>query len=301
VLTEGFVVRPTDLGLASPAMQLGDTPEETERIWRSLAPLYWLLELPELKPGVRVLAEHPTRMTPDGRHLPVFCLQYVGAGKVLFHATDETWRWRYQTGDAYFARYWVQTIRWLCRSKLGEAGRSATLSTDRREYALGEPVRLRVRFADERLAPAEDDGVTVVVELSGRQTRRVQLRRTAAGRGTFEGQLDRPDVGSYHAWLAAPALGGREAGADFTVAPPPGEFAQIRMDRAEMERAARQTGGQFYTFETAARLVDDLPPGQQVPVETLPPRPLWNRWPVLAVFLGLLIAEWILRKRRGMV
>src|SRR5208282_4560875 len=64
VLIEGFVVRPTDLGLASPAMQLGDTPEETERIWRSLAPLYWLLELPELKPGVRVLAEHPTRTTP---------------------------------------------------------------------------------------------------------------------------------------------------------------------------------------------------------------------------------------------
>ena len=73
------------------------------------------------------------------------------------------------------------------------------------------------------------------------------------------------------------------------------------MDAAEMRRAARQTGGQFYTFETAGRLADDLPPGQQVPVETLPPRPLWNRWPVLAVFLGLLIGEWILRKRRGMV
>ncbi len=301
VLTEGFVVQPTDLGLASPAMQLGDTPEDTERIWRSLAPLYWLLELPELKPGVRVLAEHPTRTTPDGRRLPVFCLQYVGAGKVLFHATDETWRWRYQAGDKYFARYWVQTIRWLCRSKLGEAGRWATLSTDRREYALGEPVRLRVRFADERLAPAEDDGVTVVVELSGRQTQRVQLRRGAAGRGVFEGQLDRPGVGSYHAWVAAPVLTGRAVAADFTVAPPPGEFAQIRMDAAEMRRAARQTGGQFYTFETAGRLAEDLPPGQQVPVESLPPRPLWNRWPVLAAFLGLLIAEWILRKRGGMV
>ena len=118
VLREGFVVQPTDLGLASPAMQLGDTPEETREIWRNLAPLYWLLELPELKPGVRVLAEHPTRVGPDGRHLPVFCLQYVGAGKVLFHATDETWRWRYRVGDRYFARYWVQTIRYLCRAKL---------------------------------------------------------------------------------------------------------------------------------------------------------------------------------------
>ena len=85
------------------------------------------------------------------------------------------------------------------------------------------------------------------------------------------------------------------------MAPPPGEFAQVRMDSAEMRRAAALTGGRFYTFETADRLPGDLPPGRQVPIETLPPVPLWNRWPVLALFLGLLIAEWILRKLRGMV
>ncbi len=170
-VTKSFVVQPTDLGLADPAMQLGDTPEETAAIWRNLAPLDWLLELPALKPGVRVLAEHPTRVGPDGRRLPVFCFQYVGAGKVLFHATDETWRWRYRVGDVFFARYWMQTIRYLCRSKLADAGRAATLLTDRREYVQGESVRLRVRFADERLAPAEDDGVTLVVEQSGRQDR----------------------------------------------------------------------------------------------------------------------------------
>ena len=81
VLSEGFVVQPTELGLASPAMQLGDTPEETQAIWRHLPPLYWLLEVPELKPGVRVLAEHPTRVGPDGRHLPVFCLAVRGGGQ----------------------------------------------------------------------------------------------------------------------------------------------------------------------------------------------------------------------------
>ena len=115
-------------------------------------------------------------------------------------------------------------------------------------------MRLRVRFADERLAPAEDDGVTVVVEQSGRQTQRMQLHRTAAGRGVFEGVLDRPAPGDYHAWIAVPALEGQSPAADFTVAPPAGEFAQVRMDAAEMRRAAEQTGGRFYTFETADRL-----------------------------------------------
>jgi hypothetical protein len=300
-LTEGFVVQPTDIGLLSPAMQLGDTPAETQEIWRHLPLLYWLLELPALKPGVRVLAEHPTRLAGDGRHLPVICFQYVGAGKVLFHATDETWRWRFRAGDAYFARYWVQTIRSLCRSKLADAGRSAILSTDRREYAEGEPVRLRARFTDERLAPPEDNGVTVVVERSGRQSERLQLYRTASGRSFFEGVLGHPAPGDYHAWIAVPALKTETPAADFTIQPAAGELADVRLDAAELHRAAEQTGGRFYTFETAERLLSDLPPGRQVPIESLPPVPLWNAWPVLALFLGLLIAEWILRKRRGMI
>ena len=60
---------------------------------------------------------------------------------------------------------------------------------------------------------------------------------------------------------------GQAPAVDFTVAPPAGEFAQVRMDAAEMRRAAEQTGGRFYTFDTADRLLGDLPPGRQVPIE----------------------------------
>ena len=50
--------------------------------------------------------------------MPVICFQFVGPGRVLFHAIDSTWRWRLGAGDTYFARYWVQTIRFLARGKL---------------------------------------------------------------------------------------------------------------------------------------------------------------------------------------
>ena len=36
-------------------------------------------------------------------------------------------------------------------------------------------------------------------------------------------------------------------------------------------------------------------------IETLPPEVLWNRWWLLATFLGLITSEWILRKRKGML
>jgi len=300
-ITEGFVLKPSELGLASPGMQLGDSPAETQAIWENLPPLYWFAEASDLKPAARVLAEHPTRTTRDGRPLPIFVMQYVGAGKVLFHATDETWRWRWRVGDVYFARYWIQTIRYLSRSKLGEGGRNVTLTSDSSQYAQGEEVRLHVRFADERLAPAEDDGVTVVVEQPGRQTERLQLRRGAIGRGTFEGVLNRPLPGSYHAWLATPGVEGRAPAIDFVVSPPPGEFAVVRMDEAALREAAKLSGGRYYDFQTAGNLLHDLPPGRQVTVETLPPKPLWNKWPLLLLFLVLLISEWLLRKRGGMV
>ena len=59
MLTEGFTVQPTELGLATPFMQLGDAPAETSEIWQNLPPLYWMVEAPDLKPAARVLAEHP--------------------------------------------------------------------------------------------------------------------------------------------------------------------------------------------------------------------------------------------------
>jgi hypothetical protein len=299
-LAEGFRVQPTDLGLASPMLQLADAPGENAAVWRQLPPLYWLLEAPDVKPGARVLADCPSRRGPDGRPWPVIVMHYVGAGRVLFHATDETWRWRFRVGDLYFARYWVQTIRYLARSKLAEGDRTATLTTDRREYRLGEPVQLRLRFHDERLAPAEDDGVLIVVEHAGGKTQRLKLERSRGGRGVFEGSLDSPPLGSYHAWVAAPQLAGPAPAADFTVLAPPGEFARVEMDAREIQRAAEQSRGRSYTMATAERLLSDLPEGRQVPIESLPPRPLWNTWPVLLAFLTLLVAEWVLRKLGGM-
>jgi hypothetical protein len=299
-IAEPFVVRPTELGLGTPMLELAEERGDNAATWRGLAPLDWMLEVPEAKAGARVLAEHPTRRMRDGRPLPIIVMQYVGTGKVLFHATDETWRWRFRVGDLYFARYWLQTIRYLARSKLAEGDRAATLRADRREYRQGEPVRLRVRFHDERLAPAEDDGVTVAVESSGGKSQRLTPRRTSAGRDLFEASIENLPIGSYHAWVAAPQLAGGAPAADFTVVAPPGEFARVEMDAREMQRAADQSRGRFYTFATADRLLEELPEGRLVPIESLPPRSLWNSWPVLLAFLVLLAIEWILRKVCGM-
>jgi hypothetical protein len=299
--TEAINIRPTDLGLVSPHMQLGDTADQTREVWSNLPGVYWTHEVPALRPAARVLAEHPTKLNADGQRLPIFTMQYVGKGKVLFHATDETWRWRFRVGDVFFARYWVQTLRYLARSKLRDQDSSAELTVDRREYRRGEPVRLRLQFFDERNSPADDDGVTVVVERPGQKNRELTLRRNPTNRGVFEGVLPDAADGTYHARVAVPSLPGGAPAADFSVVAPPGEFKTVQMDMAELKAAAQQTNGHYYTIATSDRLLNDLPEGRQVPIETLEPIVLWNKWPLVFVFVGLLVTEWIVRKRKGLL
>ena len=92
--------------------------------------MFWYLEAPRRKPAALVLAEHPTATGSDGK-LPLVLYQFVGAGKSMFHAFDDTWRWRFRSGDKYFGRFWVQTIRFLARSKL-VGQRQAEVQTDRK-------------------------------------------------------------------------------------------------------------------------------------------------------------------------
>lgn len=293
----GYQVEPTELGQAISSMQLGNTPQETNEIWQNLPPLYWLSELHEWKPGARVLAQAKF----EGHLAPLFVLQHVGAGKVLFHATDETWRWRWRVGDVFFARYWVQTLRYLARAKLLGQDLQVELAADRQQYRRGDSVRLRVRFLDDRQAPSEDDGVVVMVEQQGHSNRRVTLRRNPAYRGVFEGSVSKPSDGKYHAWVTVPALEHGAAAADFSVVAPPGELERTQADLVEMKRVANDTKGHFYTPATAGQLLHDLPQGHEVPFESLPPRELWNHHLVLALLFSSLLSEWIIRKLVGML
>ncbi len=299
-LERGVAVSPTELGLASPLAQLGEDFAESLAVWRELPRLHWLVEAPDVRPGGRVLLEAPELLDDRGRTLPVLVMHFVGGGQVVFQATDETWRWRFRAGETYFARYWVQLIRYLSRAKLGE-GEGATLVADRREYRRGEPVQLRLRFADPALTPTTDDAVVVVLEREGHATERIALSRSAAAHHVFERTLREPAIGEYRAYLASPALPGPAPSARFSVAPPPGEFARVAMDAPALRQAAEVTGGRFFTMADADQLPAALPPGRQVPVETLPPTPLWNRWPALLLVLALLTTEWLLRKAGGMV
>jgi hypothetical protein len=71
------------------------------------------------------------------------------------------------------------------------------------------------------------------------------------------------------------------------------------MDDDDLRLAAETSEGRFYSLALADRLVRDLPRGRQVRIESLPPDPIWNSPWVALLFVAILMAEWLWRKRVG--
>ncbi|MHB1559708.1 MAG: VWA domain-containing protein, partial [Isosphaeraceae bacterium] len=285
-------------GRANPIFRLGDNEVESMNIWNRLPELFWYIEAPRKKPAALVLAEHPTVIGSEGK-IPLIVYQFLGSGKVMFHAFDDTWRWRFRAGDRYFGRFWVQTIRFMARSRL-IGNRQAEIQTDRRRYQRGQPIQLRVRFLNPGLAPAGDE-VTVQVQRQGQGPRKLTLRRIPESKNVFEGALAQAAEGEYEVTLLPPPALPRPVTAGFRVDPPIGEREHIEMNQPELVRAASTSGGKFYTPLEAAGLLKDLPKALRTPLDADPPIPLWNTWPVLAAFLAVLTLEWVIRKRKQMV
>ncbi|APW63974.1 VWA domain-containing protein [Paludisphaera borealis] len=286
-------------GRSNPIFRFGENEAQSAQIWQDLPESYWYLEAPRKKPGALVLAEHASATGSDGK-LPLILYQFAGTGRTMFHAFDDTWRWRFRSGDRYFGRFWVQTIRFLARSKLA-GQRQAEIQTDRRSYERGQPIQIRVRFPNPGVAPSNGE-VVVQIERNGAGPRKLTLNQSPGTRNVFEGALSQAAEGEYQIrLLPPPVLEGPIPTASFRVDAPASEFERVQMNEPELKRVAEATGGKYYTPLAASTLLNDLPKPSKVPLDTDPPIALWNTWPLLGLFLTILTAEWILRKRARMV
>ena len=324
-LNDGYHPSLTSIGQQHPIFRFATDDADNARIWSNLPPLFWSASGYRAKPTAEVLAVHPqlpARRTvgesgePE-RH-PLVVQQFVGAGRAMFFGFDETWRWRYRENEVYFNNFWIQTVHYLARSKVGRVEIRLDKQTP---YRRNEPIRVTVRFPDDAKSPATDVPIKVMVERS-RLRRPGDHRPTASelietqslqwtnakdkgttkdvrsgdqSRRTFETLLTRTPEGEYKFWLAAPTVDGVRPMVEARVLPPPGELDRLRMNQSEMEQAAKELSGKFYTLADAASLPDDLPAGTRVALNQ--PRPPWSLWNHTGMFL---LAIGLLDERMGL-
>jgi hypothetical protein len=274
----------------------GSSTSNTSRdIWRALPGLFWMCDAPRLRAGATVLLEYPQRRG-EKQPLPVIALQRFGAGKVLFHATDELWRWRFRDHEQVYSRYWIQALRFLSRTQTLGGARGVEFTADRQTYQRGDAVKLRLQVLDERQLPAS--GVaTVMLERADEPRRSIQLARTANSTNLFTGELRGLRDGRYHVWLSDPSFPGSPPAVDFVVEAPQRELLRRRLDRADLEAATRATHGRYFPIHEADRVAAEIPAGQPVPLSAAMIIPLWTRWELLLLFASLLTTEWLCRRR----
>lgn len=299
---EGFQPELTSEGQFNTSIfRFADTAEKSQTIWNSLPELYWYYSAKDVKPGASVFATHPTQKGKSGQLIPIIATQRVGAGKVLFSATDDLWRWRDLVGDLYYSRFWVQTIRYLSRSKLLNQKQAIELSLDRKIYQQGDTVQIRVKFLNEQQIPTDVENVTVMLERQGDVSRPVKLSQLEKSPHVFEGSYSNVTEGAYHAWVSQPILQGTPPAADFRVEASQRELLIRDMNENDMQKTANETRGKYFHIFKAAQLPQIIPAGHPVPLENEEPIPLWNRWEFLILFTLLITAEWLLRKRFRLV
>jgi hypothetical protein len=316
-IAKGYRPELTSTGRQHPIFRFSSEEQENDEIWSRLKEMRWHSEGYKAKRAAEVLALYPgAKNRPDARDgvnedrprrddedRALVVQQFMGAGRCLFFGFDETWLWQFREDLLHFNQFWIQTVRYLARSHQGRI----EIRLDRQTpYRCGEPIKVSVRFPDDAPAPGPEIGVKVTVERhppkgSAQTETEVQtltLAKPEGSRATYEGLLTNTPEGEYHFWLREPVVTGEKPRAECRVLAPPTEMENVQMNQPDMELAAQQSHGRFYTLADADRLPAELPSGTRVTINAPgPPLLVWNHVLVFLLAILLITTEWILRKR----
>lgn len=307
-ITAGFRPVLTKDGEASTIFRFFPDRERNKRyLTTEIQPLFWYQRGVTAKAGVgEVFAEHPTDVGPDGRKSPLLILGRFGSGRTMFSAYDDSWRWRFYTGESIFDTYWVQQLRYLARSKkLGQ--RRVTLSSAKPSYELGDQVRLQMRVVDPALLQQLPDQIRVDVMAEPAEggsptlVRQENLIRQEGQSDLYIASFTADRVGKYSVKLPPLASGIDTIQVPVEVIVPRLELSQPQVNRAAMTALATETDGQLIELADAKTRLPALIPSAAKVFPVISGQPLWDAPLVLTLFVLIVTIEWVVRKLQGMV
>ncbi len=259
------------------------------------------IEPGRLKPTAEVLAEtlHEFR----GTRLPLVIQMRYGAGRIIYVATDEIWRWRYGRGERFPDRFWLQIIRRLGRESLAGSQDVATLDVSPRRLTTTQVMLVELELFDARLFDDLRDSIRAVVETAdGRPVADLQLRRTdprsesGRGRPVSFAATWRPGVtGQLRVRVDDPALDGARMTVPVEVFTPDDELRRPETDHMLLATLSAETGGRTLPPEDLGRLASLLPNRSVTTINPLTER-IWDTPLVFTLILLVIACEWIGRK-----
>jgi hypothetical protein len=327
----------TQAGQSSPILQQSLSGTVNRQIWAGIPSLPWRSLPGAIKESAEVLAyavpESGTAV-PDGdtpfngnpeeveaalRQLArqkeleqenaLLVAHRFGLGRVVLLNFDSTWRFRYGVGDTHHHKFWGQLLRWGTGENLRSGGEYVRLGTDQLSYSPNAPIKVSARILDRNLQPVTGGGVHVSLYRGDQRLQRRPLTYRPGSNGMFDGELDPIAVeGEYRLELdGGPVVRARQESGLASVDTPliisrargSAEYAELTADHDSLAQWTQLGGGALASVTDAHGLLDRF----GSPKETVQERvdtPLWDQWPLLTLFLGLLGTEWILRRQAGL-
>ncbi|HWV56354.1 MAG TPA: hypothetical protein VNZ57_02685, partial [Longimicrobiales bacterium] len=311
-------VRPTRAGLTHPITQLDTTEAASQERWNSLPPLTMINRAQQLAPGATELLSGVGR---DGDRHVVLAHQRYGRGNVLAFPVQDSWIWQMHADipvdDMTHEIFWRQMLRWLVHNVPDRV----TITLPRERVEAGDAVLIMAQVEDEAYRGVNDASVIAYVTSPIGEEIMVPMEWTVGRdgeyRGSFTPEMDGPYTveveavvpprpGSTQVTMAGAASADEGVGRTrvtstryLDVGPSPAEYFGASMNAALLRRVAEETGGRFYTPETAATLPEDIT-YTGAGVTLVEENELWDMPILFLLLVGLLGGEWIYRRRRSL-
>ena len=285
-------------GAQAPLMLAADSASNL-KIWNDLPGPRWAA-LSEALPGAETLLEIVDANTQAA--IPGLVFRRFGAGRVLYSAFDESWRWRKGVADMHHQRYWNQVAKWIMEPPFAVQDAFIALDSGPTTYELEETAPIRVRITNPQLAANPNLKPEAAILREGRVFGTVPLDPDPQS-FTFRGETAPLESGDYEVRVRIPGVpdGLIKASTAFTVATNPfGELGRLHCDELLLRQIAKDSGGEYYREEEMQRLVELLGPASDHR-EITEEIQLWQSYWWFVPIMLLLTAEWILRRTKGLV
>lgn len=287
-------MRPTRVGQSHSVLQLATSPAENKTAWEALPALDGANRLDRVKRGSSVLAE-----SQDGH--PLLIAREFGRGRVLAFGGDSTWHWQMSGNEVAYKRFWRQIILWLAR-KDQSTDNTVWINLDERRFSPSSRVEFTAGARNAHGEPITDASFEIeVIRPDGSKATPRTRRNADELAGTF---LDAQIPGDY-TLIVKSVSGGATIGtaqARFLVYDQDLELDNPAADRGALESLAAMTEGRTVAPEQLPELFESIKKQlAQLEVETLVKRTLWDTWPFFLLLVALLVVEWWLRKKWGLV
>jgi uncharacterized membrane protein len=287
-------VRPTRAGVVHPVTRLASSEQASTTRWQTLPDVSTANIVGRLKSGATALLSTEDNTTVMAHHR-------YGRGVVLAFTPQDSWLWQMHSDipveDQTHETFWRQVLRYLVQDAADPVRVVAPPSA-----RVQQPVNITALVEDTAYAGLNDAEVTARVRSPSGAEYEIPAAWSGRGDGEFNASATLREPGVHEIEFAArrgdQTVGVGKAYVNASTADL--EFFDPQMRASTLRRIADETGGRFYSAQNIGSIADDI--GMLGRGETVrEQKELWDMPAIFILILVLACAEWLYRRRRGLV